>query len=524
VGRERADVEPRWVGHPVLATCIRAIVAVVPGIAGLLTGLGLAAVVPRPDGPAFFAWLGALLVSACIAVAIVERLASRLLPIATLLKLSLAFPDKVPSRFRVARAAGNPRVLAERIRLAREKGLDDDPTRAAERILGLVAALSVHDRKTRGHSERVRAFTDLLAVEVGLAAGERDRLRWAALLHDIGKLEVPSVTLNKNGKPDEAEWELIKRHPLEGQRIAAPLLPWLGAWGDVIAQHHERFDGTGYPASLAGTSICLGARIVTIADAFEVMTAARSYKRPMTPTAARRELARCAGTHFDSDIVRAFFSISIGRLWWTVGPASWLAQAPFALRLARSGDLVVTGARMATGVAMQAVAGVVAVALATTAGARSAPELVPDRTPRRSQIRVEATLGPGMSTFAGAASGDDAPDDRSGPSSAPADDGSAPSEDPPRDAVDATTETVGDTVNNTTDAVRDAVDNTTDTLGDTVTDVADTADGVISDTPIRDTVDAGSTIGGVTEDAEGLTNDATDAVDATTDAVLGLGG
>jgi hypothetical protein len=179
---------------------------------------------------------------------------------------------------------------------------------------------------------------------------------------------------------------------------------------------------------------------------------------------------------------------------------------------------------MATGVAMQAVAGVVAVALATTAGARSAPELVPDRTPRRSQIRVEATLGPGMSTFAGAASGDDAPDDRSGPSSAPADDGSAPSEDPPRDAVDATTETVGDTVNNTTDAVRDAVDNTTDTLGDTVTDVADTADGVISDTPIRDTVDAGSTIGGVTEDAEGLTNDATDAVDATTDAVLGLGG
>jgi hypothetical protein len=495
------------VGHPVLATCIRAVVAVVPGIAGLLTGLGLAAVVPRPDGPAFFAWLGALLVSACIAVAIVERLASRLLPIATLLKLSLAFPDRVPSRFRVARAAGNPRVLAERIRLAREKGLDDDPTRAAERILGLVAALSVHDRKTRGHSERVRAFTDLLAVEVGLAAGERDRLRWAALLHDIGKLEVPSVTLNKNGKPDEAEWELIKRHPLEGQRIAAPLLPWLGAWGDVIAQHHERFDGTGYPASLAGTSICLGARIVTIADAFEVMTAARSYKRPMTPTAARRELARCAGTHFDSDIVRAFFSISIGRLWWTVGPASWLAQAPFALRLARSGDLVVTGARMATGVAMQAAAGVVAVALATTAGARSAPELVPDRTPRR-QISVEATLGPGMSTFAGVASGEDAPDDGSAPPPAPADDGSAPSEDPPRDAVGATTDTVGGTV-----------DTTTDTVGDTVTDVADSADGVISDTPIRNTVDAGSTIGGVTEDAEGLTNDTTDAVDATSDTL-----
>jgi hypothetical protein len=239
----------------------------------------------------------------------------------------------------------------------------------------------------------------------------------------------------------------------------------------------------------------------------------------MTPTAARRELARCAGTHFDSDIVRAFFSISIGRLWWTVGPASWLAQAPFALRLARSGDLVVTGARMATGIAMQAAAGVVAVALATTAGARSAPELVTDRTPRRSQIRVEATLGPGMSTFAGAVSGEDAPDDGSAPSPAPADDGSAPSEDSPRDAVDTTTDTVGDAVDTTTDTVRDAVDTTTDTVGDAVTDLADTADGLISDTPIRDTVDAGSTIGGVTEDAEGLTNDATDTVGATSDTL-----
>jgi hypothetical protein len=162
---------------------------------------------------------------------------------------------------------------------------------------------------------------------------------------------------------------------------------------------------------------------------------------------------------------------------------------------------------MATGVAMQAAAGVVAVALATTAGARSAPELVPDRTPRR-QISVEATLGPGMSTFAGVASGEDAPDDGSAPPPAPADDGSAPSEDPPRDAVGATTDTVGGTV-----------DTTTDTVGDTVTDVADSADGVISDTPIRDTVDAGSTIGGVTEDAEGLTNDTTDAVDATSDTL-----
>ncbi len=499
---EQGDVEPRWVGRPVLAACIRTVAAVVPGVAGVLTGLGLAAVVPSPDGPAFFAWLGGLLVSACIAVAIVERVANRLLPLATLLKLSLAFPDRVPSRFRIARAAGSPRVLEARIRVAREKGLDDDPTRAAEGILELVAALSAHDRKTRGHSERVRAFSDLLALEVGLSAAERDRLRWAALLHDIGKLEVPSATLNKNGTPDAAEWEVLKRHPLEGRRIAAPLLPWLGTWGDAIAQHHERFNGTGYPASLAGESICLGARIVTIADAFEVMTAPRSYKRPITPAAARRELARCAGTHFDPDMVRAFFAISIGRLWWAVGPASWLAQAPFALRLARSGDRVATAARTATGVAMQAAAGVLAVALASTSGARSAPELVADTTPRRPALLVESTIATsgGETTLAGDDTRDRDPG-RSTPPPAPADDG-APS----------TGGTLGDTVDATTDAV-----------GDVVTEVADTVDDVVSETPVRDAVDAGSTIGGVTEDVDGLTTDATGAVDAATDSIDGLG-
>ena len=124
-----------------------------------------------------------------------------MLPLALLLRLSLVFPDAAPSRFKMARGNGNVRVLESRIQDAKQAGLDDDPARAAAQILSLVAALSRHDRKTRGHSERVRAFTDLIVDELDLPDASRDRIRWAALLHDIGKLHVPSRVLNKPGKP-----------------------------------------------------------------------------------------------------------------------------------------------------------------------------------------------------------------------------------------------------------------------------------------------------------------------------------
>ena len=152
---------------------------------------------------------------------------------------------------------------------------DETTQDAAERILKLLSALSSHDRFTRGHAERVRAYTDLIAEKMSLPAAERERLRWAALLHDIGKLRVPSALLNKAGKPTPEEWALLQQHPTQGSVIAAPLLDWLRPMDRVIAEHHERFDGTGYPVGIAGEAISLGARIVTVADCFEAMTAVR---------------------------------------------------------------------------------------------------------------------------------------------------------------------------------------------------------------------------------------------------------
>ncbi len=116
------------------------------------------------------------------------------------------FPDEAPSRFRTALGAGTTADLEQRLAAARAGAAADTPVEAAERLLGFVAALSTHDHITRGHSERVRAYAQLIAKELRLGRDEIDRLNWAALLHDIGKLEVPAEILNKAGRPSDEEW------------------------------------------------------------------------------------------------------------------------------------------------------------------------------------------------------------------------------------------------------------------------------------------------------------------------------
>ena len=154
----------------------------------------------------------------------------------------------------------------------------------------LATAMGDHDRRTRGHSERVRLYTELIAEELHMSADERSKLQSAALLHDIGKIEVSPEILNKKDRPDANEWVILQRHPLDGERLAAPVEPWLGEAVHAIGGHHERWDGSGYPRGLAGSAIPRAAAIVAVADAFEVMTAVRSYKPAMPLADARAEL------------------------------------------------------------------------------------------------------------------------------------------------------------------------------------------------------------------------------------------
>ncbi|MCU1369780.1 MAG: hypothetical protein JWO77_974 [Ilumatobacteraceae bacterium] len=266
-----------------------------------------------------------------------EVLARRVMPLVALLRLSLLFPGPAPSRVALTRQSTRRELNALTARVL-EHGLGETAEVAANTLIRLIAALDAHDRRTRGHSERVRALADLLAEELHLNEHDRDRLRWAALLHDIGKLAVPVEVLRKPGRLSDDEWAMIHAHPAEGDRMLGGLREWLGAFAPVALEHHERWDGTGYPQGLAGEDICFGARVVAVADSYDVMTSVRSYQpRPRSAEAALTEVVDCAGTQFDPQVARAMVNLSGRRLWMVLGPLAWLAQIPFVGPVASAG-------------------------------------------------------------------------------------------------------------------------------------------------------------------------------------------
>ncbi len=216
---------------------------------------------------------------------------------------------------------------------------------------------------------------------------------------------MPATILNKPGIPSDEEWAALHRHPEEGARLVGPLLPWLGEWGAAVEQHHERFDGTGYPHQLRGHEISLAARIVAVADAYEVMTAPRPYKRSMSVSAARAELVRVAGAQLDPAIVRAFLNVSVGRLWRTLGFGAWIAQVPQLGRIFSLGGWASSGMGMgiatATTASVLAVTGVVGpgpgpvVVGPVSAPVASAPMHTPRPAPKTTASPPVATAAPG---------------------------------------------------------------------------------------------------------------------------------
>ena len=350
-----------WSPRPSASLTIRLAVVVTPIVTSIVAVWTFASLVPAPpDWFGYWTWIAGLVAVSCAASFAVQRALRALAPLELLFKMSLIFPDEAPTRFGLALRTGTFRSLARRVRRS-DDGQVWTMQRWAEHLVAAMDRLNRHDRLTAGHSERVRAYSVMLGQEIGLPPEELDRLNWAALVHDVGKLDVDAEILSKPDRPTPQEWAVLRNHPGAGWRYVDPLRPWLGGWVDAATQHHERWDGTGYPLGLAGEDISLAGRIVAIADAFDVMTAARSYKKPLPAAQARAELTRNSGTQFDPQLVRSFLQISLGRMRRVIGPLGVLAHFPDFLRVPLTAALssttaVVTAGAIAVGAAAGAAA------------------------------------------------------------------------------------------------------------------------------------------------------------------------
>lgn len=175
-------------------------------------------------------------------------------------------------------------------------------------VRSLVHAIEAKDPYTRGHSERVHHFTMLMAAQLRLKNDDFETLKWAAILHDIGKIGISEKILLKPGKLDDEEFSVIKSHPEKGGRILQPVAQLAGSL-DGIVHHHERYDGKGYPHGLKAEAIPLPARIIAVADTFDAITSNRTYRKAKSPEEAMQIIRSVSGTQLDPAIVKIFEKI-----------------------------------------------------------------------------------------------------------------------------------------------------------------------------------------------------------------------
>ncbi len=175
-------------------------------------------------------------------------------------------------------------------------------------VISLARTMDVRDSYTSGHSERISEWAEAVAGELGCMDAEIQDIRWGALLHDIGKIGVPDAILRKPGKLTDAEWAIMRKHPEIGEEILASTERMRGV-ATLVRNHQEKWDGTGYPDGLEGEEIPLGARILSVCDAYSAITDDRPYKKARTHEEATAELHRCAGAQFDPHVVEVFCRI-----------------------------------------------------------------------------------------------------------------------------------------------------------------------------------------------------------------------
>lgn len=175
-------------------------------------------------------------------------------------------------------------------------------------IKSISSALDAKDPYTHGHSQRVTLYSLILANELNLPSVQMESIEIASLLHDIGKIGIPESILCKPGRLTNEEFEIMKLHPERGEQMILKISK-LKTISDWLKNHHEKWDGTGYPSKLKGEDIPLVARIIAIADTYDAMTSTRSYRVALTHEIAIEEIKKCAGTQFDPELAEKFVAI-----------------------------------------------------------------------------------------------------------------------------------------------------------------------------------------------------------------------
>jgi HD-GYP domain-containing protein (c-di-GMP phosphodiesterase class II) len=219
-----------------------------------------------------------------------------------------------------ARQAEREPFTPEKLRLARSSG---DQTASAllraelylelersylQTVLALANAVEAKDTYTADHAQGLATLALAVGRELGMSPRELEDLRYGAVLHDIGKIGIPDAILKKPAQLDADEWTRMRQHPALGAQILAPV-PRLAGAARMVRHHHERFDGQGYPDGLAGETIPLGARILTVVDSYSAIMDKRVYREARSQEEAVAELRRCAGTQFDPQVVAAFLRL-----------------------------------------------------------------------------------------------------------------------------------------------------------------------------------------------------------------------
>ncbi len=224
---------------------------------------------------------------------------------------SVELKARIRSLLRMRRAEAELSLVNRNLKMRTSDLVERQRSLFLAMVKSLVSALEAKDKYTRDHSSRVTEFSLAIARAMGLDERELQDLEMAAVLHDVGKIAIPERILNKKTKLTDEEFAIIRQHPVIGETILKPVVE-LQTIARVVRHHHERYDGRGYPDGLKGQAIPVGARIMTVADAYDAITSSRPYRDYESHNYAVKEIIKCSGMQFDPEVVEHFLEVAKG--------------------------------------------------------------------------------------------------------------------------------------------------------------------------------------------------------------------